>query len=496
MASKELADILDSSDNSDVDFALTCAQHENSGVCKDSIIITDSDEEDGSKAEDEEEGEEAGEEGEDKVGEEGDEDEPILELNERQSRRVYLLTYSCADLIKFPSRESFADAVVTSFTKSGINLTHWACCLEDHANKTSKHYHFAAAMAKVHRWNPIRRNLLDVHNIKVHFSAKTLGYVSAYRYVTKDDKNAICSLSHPELETIRSPRTKFCMAKNAEKHAKKRQDSSTASTTSTTATPTTSNRTCLDNPNSSRSKAKKRTRLTYPDVSEFILKKEIKSILKLQAVSMERKRQGEDDLFSFMAKNTEKNVHDLIERSWKMATAEETTAAKEMSRMEKLEAAGKEKCRCSGQWSQQANEVLKWNNIDREKFCSAVLTLINEGRGKDRNMYLWGPANCGKSFLLQPLEEIFNCFTTPASGKYAWTGLEEAEILFLNDFRWKSGGCIEWAELLNLLEGAPVKLSRPKNTFANDLIIARDNTIPIFATAIREIEYLLGNLSG
>ena len=48
---------------------------------------------------------------------------------------------------------------------------------------------------------------------------------------------------------------------------------------------------------------------------------------------------------------------------------------------------------------------------------------------------------------------------------------------------------IAWQELLNLLEGAPCKLSRPKNVFAADLHIPRSNTIPIFATGIRPIEY-------
>ena len=49
---------------------------------------------------------------------------------------------------------------------------------------------------------------------------------------------------------------------------------------------------------------------------------------------------------------------------------------------------------------------------------------------------------------------------------------------------------IAWQELLNLLEGAPCKLSRPKNAFTTDLHIPRSNTIPIFATGIRPIEYV------
>ena len=41
-----------------------------------------------------------------------------------------------------------------------------------------------------------------------------------------------------------------------------------------------------------------------------------------------------------------------------------------------------------------------------------------------------------------------------------------------------------------MLEGAPCKLSHPKNVFATDLHIPRPNTIPIFATGIRPMEYV------
>ena len=83
----------------------------------------------------------------------------------------------------------------------------------------------------------------------------------------------------------------------------------------------------------------------------------------------------------------------------------------------------------------------------------------------------------------------FNCFSNPAQGKYAWTGLDEEEVANINDFRW-SKELIAWKELLNLLEDAPCKLSRPKNVFATDLHIIRSNIFPVFATGIRPIEYV------
>ena len=55
--------------------------------------------------------------------------------------------------------------------------------------------------------------------------------------------------------------------------------------------------------------------------------------------------------------------------------------------------------------------------------------------GQIRNILIVGPADCRKTFLLSPLRENFNTFSDPASDKYAWLGAEEAEIIFLNDFR-------------------------------------------------------------
>jgi len=52
----------------------------------------------------------------------------------RGGRRQYLVTYAKADLTKFPTRESFAEAVVAEFNhdQSVVKVIHWACCQEGH----------------------------------------------------------------------------------------------------------------------------------------------------------------------------------------------------------------------------------------------------------------------------------------------------------------------------------------------------------------------------
>ena len=51
-------------------------------------------------------------------------------LNASAVRQVYLVTYSQANLELFPTRRSFAEAVVGSFQSSNTHVMHWVCSRE------------------------------------------------------------------------------------------------------------------------------------------------------------------------------------------------------------------------------------------------------------------------------------------------------------------------------------------------------------------------------
>ena len=69
-------------------------------------------------------------------------------------------------------------------------------------------------------------------------------------------------------------------------------------------------------------------------------------------------------------------------------------------------------------------------------FSTAIISALEHGHGKGRNILIVGPANCGKTFILKPLQKIFHAFSNPSVKSFAWVGVEQAEIIFLNDFRW------------------------------------------------------------
>ena len=57
---------------------------------------------------------------------------------------------------------------------------------------------------------------------------------------------------------------------------------------------------------------------------------------------------------------------------------------------------------CDSQWVYFAKEVLALTHIHVSAFAYAVRTLFEMGRGKHRNILIFGVANSIKSFMLNP----------------------------------------------------------------------------------------------
>ena len=75
--------------------------------------------------------------------------------------------------------------------------------------------------------------------------------------------------------------------------------------------------------------------------------------------------------------------------------------------------------------------------------------------------------------IVSPLKVIYQAFSNPATGSFAWIGAEEAEIIYLNDFRWHPK-IIAWPEFLQALEGDTVHLPAPKNFCSKDIELSKD----------------------
>ncbi|KAJ8050579.1 hypothetical protein HOLleu_03834 [Holothuria leucospilota] len=376
-------------------------------------------------------------------------------LEGHRVRQVYLITYSQADEEKVPSRDDFAQMILAAFiSQTTAEPLHWVCSQEAHQDGGT-HYHMAIKLNKIYRWRKVRDHLASEQGIQLHFSDIHHDYYSAWQYVTKEDRDAIQSPGHPDLRAGTAPST----SRASERHHE------------------------MGDKEGPSGKRRKKARLSSYDVSQIAVSRGIKTRLALLALANQQKAEGKTDLAEFIV-NRGKRV-----AGWEMAEAEEKLKRSKLSRTEIMQQAQCGPCVCNGQWRDCAEEILHKNEIPANVFSKAVLTLLQEGRGKYRNILITGPANCGKTFILNPLNKLYKTFSNPATGSFAWVGAEDAEVLFLNDFRW-SAQIIPWHDMLLLLEGQMVHLPAPKTHFTRDIVFDKDT--PIFATASHQFVYVRG----
>ena len=101
-------------------------------------------------------------------------------LGDRQVQRVYLITYSQANLEKFTNFTVFTDKILEYFTtvKSNNNpLLPWACFQEPHKDG-GKHYYVIIQFKSPRTWLPIKNLMLKKYGIALHFS-QYAGYNTA-----------------------------------------------------------------------------------------------------------------------------------------------------------------------------------------------------------------------------------------------------------------------------------------------------------------------------
>ena len=85
-----------------------------------------------------------------------------------------------------------------------------------------------------------------------------------------------------------------------------------------------------------------------------------------------------------------------------MHDAVEKENSETISRTEKLFSTGNQEsiAICNGKWLQAEWQVLSWRNINKIFVTAAVHKFLEKSCKKRPNIFLVGPFNCGKNFLL------------------------------------------------------------------------------------------------
>ena len=152
-------------------------------------------------------------------------------------------------------------------------------------NFNGKHYHMAVKLERLRRWKLVKNYLKDKHGIVVHFSNTHDNYYSAWKYVTKNDKEVLESPDHPTLWNSKPPRTqKASEARASEGRLKCLQHT---------------NEQCEHEGVSGHSHKKKK-RMSAFELSQIIVENEITTRTELLAFADQQKEEGKTDIAEFV----------------------------------------------------------------------------------------------------------------------------------------------------------------------------------------------------
>ena len=405
-------------------------------------------------------------------------DEELGEMRDLTSvgpSRVYMITYARCSKVLFPTRKAFGDACVQAFGGT-TKVTHFACAEELHEDGTP-HYHVTLQLKSPERWGKPKKRLMEM-GATVHFSegpqnTRSGKYGWAFRYICKVDRDVYTSKAHPTLRKIVDNSQKTAAATAARAEKRRQSDAGTSGVAS--------------------EPVPKVTCMTNVALSNYVREENIQNMDQLLADAEKRREAGDYTLSAFILGRSLKCTMEVLTTTWKMKAAVEKVRRREMPRMTCLRDAAELQCVCDGQWLAAALEILHNNEINKYMFAYQLRELLGKGRAKDRNLFLVGPGNSGKTFLLKPLLQIYpDHFTNPAASKFAWLGVTEASIILLNDYRWHSTsnkGNIEWGMLLSLLDGMECNLPAPMNHYNEHIKISIENDVPIFGTGPTMIKW-------
>jgi hypothetical protein len=350
-------------------------------------------------------------------------------------------------------RTSFRVLVVEAHAFCGVEVLETACFLEPHANG-DPHFNLLVRAKKQYRWKNVAERLLNHHRIHVGFGCniKTWAEGVAYGRVASDHKPEEGLDASPEQWHANGAPTPF---EQVIPHR-------------------------WQQPGFVR-----HTRLTPLIAFDLCVEHGITSDTDLWAKAQQLSDTGDRALLAFCLEN---------DPSALVAKVLAATAAKEKQRRARLtrealleEFVAKNTCCCpsAGHCFDLMKEILVNNGLDGH-FQKEVMGALRAGRAKKRNVCLIGPPDCGKSFLLKGMLQLFHTYTRPEGGSYQLENLLGKELVFLNDFEYDASAkeWMPWQYFKKILEGEHVQVGCPKNRGGNQLFTG---SAPVFLTAPQEV---------
>ena len=325
------------------------------------------------------------------------------------------------------------------------------------------HLHEATAFPAEHRWKAVEQRLRSEQRINVHIS-KHQCYRTMFDYLTQPterkpfaelDNQLWRTPGHPEPENIPLPPPHLVAAWRA-----RAQDAPQG-------------REAVRPP--------REEHFTLMQFYDLLKQKRVtlKTEEDVWAYARDLEEHGDKKLVTFLFHRRDlPQVLERFEKAWNAPAAVQRRA---MTRREVLCDAASKPCTCAahGLWHTAANEVTRASGYEEQEVECAVLEALELGRAKRRNVMIVGDTNRAKSFVLKPVEIVYNVYKPPESGSHQLADIRGAEVIWLNDFTYERD-FMPWRAFKDFLEGSSVKVAVPKTLGTNYMF---DADSPVLATA-------------
>jgi len=364
------------------------------------------------------------------------------EPQKKKTRKVYFWTVSGPGAAKFMKqhpdyRARFGQALVDAYNKSNpqAGVQYYAVFVEPGQVGTrtpEKHLHAVVLTKKSIKFVGVA-NALRVAGLYGHASVTHDGYYSGFRYCWRPsvkktlrdlDAEPFFSENHPSAEDAqRAPRTSA---------ATKGRKAGAAT-------------------GKGAEKPPKPPRFSLPALKALVRREKITSVaeLMLRATRI-------PELADFcLARRRE--LRGYLSTVWEIEGAKATVERSSKSLVDILEDARSKPCVCDGAWTEVAEDICTRQGIDKTTFCTAIYTSLEIGNKKGSNVFIYGPTNSGKTFLVAPLEDIYATFVRwEKKATKPFENLPCCELILLQDFRYNPDGAVGWEDLLVVFEGGVV----------------------------------------
>jgi hypothetical protein len=336
------------------------------------------------------------------------------------------------------TRQQFLDVVLAAYTAAGVVAEEAAVFLEMHKRVDEQgnrvpHLHCLVRASTQHAWRVIGNTLATVHKVRVDFGANVRNWYDGIVYGT------VASDSKPQEEIDGSPL---------------QWAASGAPVPFTEVLPP------------KWHSGQRLPKLSPLQAYDMCTRAQVRDVAGVWTLAKNLEREKQRGLLAFLFEH--RDIEGFMAKVCMANSCEEDARRVARGRIGLLEdVQANTPCVCSERWMwyKLARETLA-NNSRGHEFQQTIFRALAEGRKKKTNVFLVGPTNAAKSFLIKPLKNIYKVYEVPDSGTHQLEALLGREVVFLNEFEWDPAW-MQWPYLKRFFEGGSVPVARPKNRGGN-----------------------------